>query len=112
MLPIFYAINNYAISIDFYVFIVKGSEVKKKSLKGHSAQIAEEEFAVMLSKLLTLLSTKYSKPEELQQLLVKCGRLTVTNETPYVFLVSTEQKMKFNAPKIIPQVPSELFMRN
>lgn len=59
--------------------------------------MAEEEFAAMLTKLLPLLSSKYSKPEELQQLLVKCMRLTVTSENPYVFLISAEQKMKFGA---------------
>ena len=67
----------------------------KETLKVQSAQIAGEEFAVMLSKLLTLLSSKYSKPEELQQLLIKCMRLTVTSETPYIFLINNEQKMKF-----------------
>ena len=74
---------------------VKRSEDMKGTLKVQSAEIACEEFAVMLSKLLTLLSAKYSKPEELQQLLIKCIRLTVTSDTPYIFLINNEQKMKF-----------------
>lgn len=78
------------------LYLVKGSEILKDAVHDQSTQIAEEEFAVMLSKLLTLLSAKYSKPEELQQLLVKCKRLTLTNETPYVFLIGTEHKTKFN----------------
>ena len=82
---------------NFIVFtLVKGSEILKDAVHDQSTQIAEEEFTVMLSKLLTLLSAKYSKPEELQQLLVKCKRLTLTNETPYVFLVGTEHRIKFN----------------
>ena len=79
------------------MFAVKGSEDVKETVKVQSAQIAAEEFAVMLSKLLTLLSTKYSKPEELQQLLIRCMRLTVTTETPYISLINSEQKMKFGA---------------
>ena len=75
--------------------LAKGSEVLKETFKVQSTQIAGEEFAVMLSKLLSLLSTKYSKSEELQQLLTKCIRLTVTIETPYIFLINSEQKMKF-----------------
>lgn len=75
---------------------MKGGEVLKDAVHDQSTQIIEEEFAVMLSKLLTLLSAKYSTPEELQQLLVKCKRLTLTNETPYVFLIGTEHKIKFN----------------
>lgn len=69
----------------------------KETLKVQSAQIAGEEFTVMLSKLLALLSTKYSKPEELQQLLTKCMQVTMTVEPPYIFLISREQKLKFGS---------------
>ena len=76
---------------------MKGSEVFKETFKGQSTQMAEEEFAIMLSKLIALLSIKYSKREELQQLLVKCTRLTVTNETPYVFLIGSNKNVKFGS---------------
>lgn len=75
--------------------LVKRSEGMEEATKTHSTQIAGEEFAVMLSKLLVLLSTKYSKPEEFQQLLITCMQLTVTNEALPILLISGEQKMKF-----------------
>lgn len=77
--------------------VVKRSKVLKETLEVQSTQTAGEEFAVMLSKLLALVSFKYSKPEELQQLLVKCMQVTMTtnSETSSTLLISSEQKMKF-----------------
>jgi len=76
---------------------VKRSEVLKETLEVWSTQTAVEEFAVMLSKLLALLSFQYSKLEELQQLLIKCMQVTMTTdfETSSTLLINSEQKIRF-----------------